>query len=200
MKMRIYPKLAYVILLVLLTTAAAISQHEHSDKSQKQHGQTGMKDAPYDLQFIDTMSMHHQHGIDMAKMAVSKANSAELRELAKKMVSGQQKDIAQLKSWRDQWYPKMPKAMNMQMHGMSHSSHQDMMKEMGEHMSKLKKATGPAFDTAFIETIIPHHQQAIQMSRDALQKAEHAEIKTFAQKTIDAQQKEIDELSRLKSK
>lgn len=197
--MKTYPKLACAIMIVLLTTAATLSQHEHSDKGQKPHGHAEMKDAPYDLQFIDTMSMHHQHGIDVAKQAVSKAQNAELRELAKKMVSDQQKDIAKMKSWRDQWYPKMPKAMNMQMPGMSHSSHQGMTKEMSEHMSKLKKASGRDFDMAFIGVMIPHHQSAIEMSRDALQKAEHAEIKALAQETIDKQQKEIEQLNRLKA-
>lgn len=197
--MKTYQKLACAILLVLLTTVAAVSQHEHSDKGQKPHSHAEMKDAPYDLQFIDTMSMHHQHGIDMAKLAVSKAHNAELRELAGKMASDQQKDIAQLKGWRDQWYPKRPKAMNMQMPGMSHSSHEEMMKKMSEHMSKLKKASGHEFDMAFIEMIIPHHQTGIEMSRDALQKAEHSELKAFAQKTIDEQQKDIDHLNRLKS-
>ena len=186
-------------MIVLLTTAATLSQHEHSDKAQKPHSHAEMKDAPYDLQFIDTMSMHHQHGIDMAKLAVSKAHNMELRELAKKMVSDQQKDIAKMKGWRDQWYQKMPKAMSMQMPGMSHSSHQEMMKEMGEHMSKLKKTSGHDFDVAFIDMMIPHHQSAIEMSQDALQKAEHAELKGFAQETVDKQQKEIEQLNRLKA-
>ena len=197
--MKTYTKMIYAILAVLIIAGAAVSQHEHSGTTQKQHDHAGMKDAPYDLQFIDTMSMHHQHGIDMAKLAVSKATNTQLRELARKMASSQQKDITQMRTWRNKWYSKMPKAMNMQMPGMSHSSHEEMMKQMSEHMDKLKNATGRDFDMAFIDTMIPHHQQAIEMSRDAVQKAQHAELKALAQKTIDEQQKEIEELSRLKS-
>ncbi len=35
--------------------------------------------APYDLQFIDTMSVHHGNAVDMAKLAAAKAQHPELR-------------------------------------------------------------------------------------------------------------------------
>ena len=59
-------------------------------------------------------------------------------------------------------------------------------------------ASGPAamapHDAAFIDGMIPHHQAAIDMSKDALEKGEHAEIRELAQRIITAQQAEIDQL------
>lgn len=60
--------------------------------------------APFDLQFIDTMSAHHQGAIDMAQPAESKAQKAELKSFARKIVEDQQRQIAQMKQWRDNWY------------------------------------------------------------------------------------------------
>ena len=40
--------------------------------------------------------------------------------------------------------------------------------------------------------MIPHHQLAIDMSEEALEKAEHPELKELAQKIIDEQSAEIE--------
>ncbi|MCR4306170.1 MAG: DUF305 domain-containing protein [Candidatus Daviesbacteria bacterium] len=51
-----------------------------------------------------------------------------------------------------------------------------------------------AIDAHFIEQMIPHHEDAITMSRLALQKSNRQEIKTLAQNIIDSQTKEIDQM------
>lgn len=43
-------------------------------------------------------------------------------------------------------------------------------------------------------TFVAVHESAIAMAKDALSKAQHAELKTKAQQVIDTQQKEIDQL------
>lgn len=46
-------------------------------------------------------------------------------------------------------------------------------------------------DRAFLEGMIPHHQDAIDMSELALKKATQPELRKFAQGVIDTQSKEI---------
>lgn len=60
--------------------------------------------APVDLQFIDTMTMHHKMAMDMANLAGSRAAHSELKTMANKMIEDQQKETTQLKGWREQWY------------------------------------------------------------------------------------------------
>src|SRR5687768_15347861 len=124
--------------------------------------------APYDLQFLDTMSKHHQGAVDMARMSEAKIQHPELKKLVAKIPADQQKEIEQMKAWRDQWYPAAAPAENMQMPGMS-QSHMDM-----SHMETMQ--AGRAYDVMFIDMMIPHHEGAIAMARDALQKAERQEI------------------------
>ena len=140
--------------------------------------------APFDLQFIDTMSAHHQGAIDMAQTAESKAQKAELKSFARKVVEDQQREIAQMKQWRDTWYAGRSQAMNMEMPGMM-----DSMK--GMNMDGTKAMTGADFDRMFLDMMIPHHQGAVAMAKDALNKSEHSEVKKLAQQIIDAQQNEI---------
>ena len=49
-------------------------------------------------------------------------------------------------------------------------------------------------DKHFIEQMIPHHEGAIDMSKLALQKAKHAEVKILAEAIIGAQTKEIGDM------
>lgn len=60
-------------------------------------------------------------------------------------------------------------------------------------MSNLGKAD-KNYDLRFINAMIPHHEGAVKMAKDAQQKAKHAEIKTMAQNIIDSQEKEISQL------
>ncbi len=47
----------------------------------------------------------------------------------------------------------------------------------------------------FITMMIPHHQGAVAMAKDALNKAQHPEMKAFAQKIIEDQDKEIRQMT-----
>ena len=66
-------------------------------------------------------------------------------------------------------------------HG-DHSDHSDTMESMGES------------ETMFATMMIPHHQQAIDMSELALANSSNADVKKLAQQIIDAQAHEIEQM------
>ncbi len=143
--------------------------------------------SPYDLQFLDTMTAHHKSAVDMAKPIVAKSDNAELKAFAAKIISDQNKEIAQMKSWREKWFAGKPAAVNMEMPGMM-----DAMK--GMNMKKMEAAGGKQLDLRFLDMMTPHHQGAITMATEALDKAEHPEIKTLANQIIKAQEAEIKKM------
>jgi len=49
-------------------------------------------------------------------------------------------------------------------------------------MKKMEAPGGNLLDLRFLDMMTPHHQGAITMSKEALDRAEHAEIKTLANK------------------
>ena len=67
------------------------------------------------------------------------------------------------------------------------------MAGMGD-MGGMNMSPDTAFDIRFIDSMLPHHQGAVAMAQQALQQAEHPEIKQMAQQIIDAQQAEIKQL------
>lgn len=165
------------------------------DMSQMQHGEVksdaGAASQPYDLQFIDTMTHHHEGAVQMSKMILGKTQNEELERFAQKIIDDQQKEIAQMKEWREKWFAGKAPAKNMEMPGMM-----DSMKMMsGDHMKMMESMTGKDFDLHFLDMMTPHHEGAVTMAKDALQKAEHAEIKTLANNIIKAQDAEIKKMN-----
>ena len=80
----------------------------------------------------------------------------------------------------------MEEAKNDEMMGMGSS--------MNEMMGSLEDKTGDEFDSAFIQSMIVHHQGAIEMAQEAQTSALHQEIKDLARDIIVAQTKEIDQM------
>lgn len=52
-----------------------------------------------DRDFATMMMQHHQDGIAMAKMEVANGMNSDLKKMAQKGISDQQKDISEFKSW-----------------------------------------------------------------------------------------------------
>lgn len=148
--------------------------------------------APYDLQFIDTMTAHHSGAVEMAKMVDGKTQNAELIKFGKQIIADQEKEIGQMKEWREKWFKGAPRALNMEMPG--------MMDSMKMDMSKLSNSKDKAFDLAFIEMMIPHHAGAVSMAKEALTKSEKPEIKTLSNNIIKAQEAEIKMMNEWKEK
>jgi len=145
--------------------------------------------APFDLEFIDTMSAHHKNGIEMAKTAGTKAQHRELKTFALRIEESRQSEIAQMKSWRDQWYAGMASAENSEMPGMMDSA-------SGIYLSKINAATGPEFDLVFINMMTLDHAGAVTMANEALIKAQHPEIKKLANQIISEQRRDLQQISK----
>ncbi len=63
------------------------------------------KREPFDEAFINAMIPHHQSAIEMAAVASEKSENPSVKDLAGNIMSAQKREIAQMKRWREQWYP-----------------------------------------------------------------------------------------------
>ena len=70
---------------------------------------------------------------------------------------------------------------------------------MDHDMSAMAPSDAP-YDLLFLDSMVAHHQGAIDMARDALDKAEHAELKAFAQNVIMQQDGEITQMQTWRAK
>lgn len=58
----------------------------------------------FDQAFLAEMIVHHQGAVEMAEQALSNAGHQEIKDLANAIISAQNKEIAQMKSWQKSWY------------------------------------------------------------------------------------------------
>ncbi len=154
----------------------------------------GPADANYDLRFIDAMIPHHQGATVMAKEAQKKSQRPEIKKLADEIIKAQNQEITQMKQWRTTWYAKAgdkPMAYDAKMgHMMEMSSDQKQAMMMNMDLG----AANAEFDLRFINAMIPHHESAVVMAKDALQKSQRPEIKNLVQEIIKAQNTEINQM------
>lgn len=64
----------------------------------------GAADAEFDLRFMNAMIAHHEGALIMAQDALSKSKRPEIKQLAQEIITSQQKEIDQMKQWRQAWY------------------------------------------------------------------------------------------------
>jgi uncharacterized protein (DUF305 family) len=142
---------------------------------------------PFDLQFIDQMIPHHEGALMSSEHMISNSKRPEMRQLYENIQKSQSEQIEQMQEWRKEWYPDagQPSGMmgeeqtgSMMGNGLMDGSMQGMM-------------SGNALDTMFLKMMIPHHQMAVDMSDEALSKAEHPELRELAQEIRDEQSSEI---------
>ncbi|ARV59639.1 DUF305 domain-containing protein [Nostocales cyanobacterium HT-58-2] len=74
------------------------------EKAMRMDMDLGAADAQFDLRFINAMIPHHEGAITMAQDALSKSKRPEIKKLAQDIITSQQKEIDQMKQWRQAWY------------------------------------------------------------------------------------------------
>jgi uncharacterized protein (DUF305 family) len=60
---------------------------------------------PFDKAFIDNMIPHHESAIETAEVVLEESENPEIRQIAGAIVDAQEREIEQMRSWRDEWYP-----------------------------------------------------------------------------------------------
>lgn len=158
-------------LMCLLVATAALAQEGRHDTAMQ------------DRMFADAMSKHHEDGIKMGRMALDKAQSAELRAMAQKMIDDQSREITQMQSLRGDG-PRTTMDEMKKMPGMMPESQKQ------RDMARLEAAQGKEFDRAFTEIVAKHHASAITMARDELRNGSNAGLKEIANNIVEKQSEE----------
>jgi uncharacterized protein (DUF305 family) len=155
--------------------------------------------ASLDQQYIDMMVPHHESAVAMAELAMERSQRSELQEFAAEIIAVQSTEIAQLRTWRMEWFGSeetppmsaMPMLQGMSMDMPGHDMHGATM-DMEQDIRNLESASD--FDRAFLEAMIVHHEMAVEASEIVVSGEVRAEIKTLAEGVIADQRAEIQQM------
>ena len=148
-----------------------------------------------DTMFAQMMIVHHEGAIEMADLAVEKADSEEVRSLAERISAAQGPEIEQMTSWLKTWGEETSPTGGME--GMDHGGMDMEGMSQEEAMAELESLSGAEFDQRFLELMIAHHRGAVDMAQDGLDGGENPQALELAQKIIDDQEREIAEMEQL---
>ncbi len=144
------------------------------------------------------MIPHHQQAIEMADLALTRATSPQVKQLAEQIKSAQGPEIATMKGWLTAWgAPEQMEGMTgMTGHDMGGmTSGEGMMTDA--QMKALSAASGAKFDTMWLTMMIAHHEGAIAMSNDVLAKTSNPAVTAMAKSIVAGQAKEIETMKGL---
>jgi uncharacterized protein (DUF305 family) len=135
-----------------------------------------------DETFLAAMIEHHEGAVDMAEIALERAEREELRAMAQEIIDAQETEIDQMQAWLDEWFEG------------GHGDHGITHEEMGMDMDMEEFREAEPFDLAFIDEMIVHHEGAIDMARAILETTERDELREMAEEIIVVQETEIQQM------
>jgi uncharacterized protein (DUF305 family) len=146
-----------------------------------------------DVEFMQGMIAHHAQAIHMSRMAEAhKANPRVIR-LAVKIDQSQVAEIRIMQDWlrnNGQHAPDTSSWRTMTMPGMLTQA----------QLEQLDRATGVAFDRAFLDLMIQHHEGALKMVENlfkAPRGGQEVDVGVFANDVVTVQTAEIGIMRRL---
>ena len=163
---------------------------------------------PYDdadVLFATEMIPHHQQAVAMAKLAPAHGASRPVQAVASQISAEQIPEIAQLRGMLAEWGQSAPTAAPTAppMGGMPGMGGGGALADAApgmmtaDEMTQLEAAGGPAFDRAFLQMMITHHQGALTMAKAELADGRDPDATLMAQNISDAQQASIELMQRL---
>src|ERR1700754_1109848 len=141
-----------------------------------------------DIAFAEDMIPHHRQAVDMAAMVPSRSTNPDLLVIATHISSDQQAEILTMKGLLAQWG--VPDAPNHE-NPMDHSGMHIAGMVDGATLNTIQALSGPSFDALWMTSMISHHQGAIAMAQNEIDRGRSPDAIKLAQMIISAQQREI---------
>lgn len=125
--------------------------------------------------FLEEMIPHHQEAVDTAKQELARGENADTKKLAQEIITAQEKEIADMKSWYKTWY------------GVEYQNDTNYKAMMGT----LANLSGNKLDRAFLEGMIKHHMAALMMAQAVVPNIQHKEVEGLAKNIAETQSSQI---------
>jgi uncharacterized protein (DUF305 family) len=136
-------------------------------------------DTPYDVLFIDRMTIHALSTVDATNQCTDAATLEELADLCTAINTSQQGHLSQMQQWRAAWYPDQPATTGA---GMTMAS------------LVLPDAQAVGFDERFVEALLPHYAGTQALAEHAARNAERDELRDLATQMVLMQQPRLEQM------
>ena len=195
--MKISKKSAAVLAVVLVITSgffayALLNPNESNQMGSMDHGGShsttaGKNLSADDAMFLQMMIPHHGQAVIISEYALTNSKNEQILSIANKIKADQANEVAQMSKWlADDGFGTDAGHSMSAMAGMLSS----------DQLATLKKSKGSSFDKLFLNSMIAHHQGALQMV-SMIENSKVASLRDFAVSISKAQQAEIEQMQEI---
>ena len=162
-----------------------------------------------DAGFCRDMSRHHLQAVEMANLALTRSQDADVQRLAFDISSTQTNQVGRMQGWLALWGLPLTGgdpmswmgAGAMAGHHMSDAAAADgaVMPGMATEteLGQLRSLSGTAFDVMFLQLMIRHHQGGLEMAQYGQQHADEAVVRGLARAIAETQTAETTTMEQM---
>jgi uncharacterized protein (DUF305 family) len=142
------------------------------------------------------MIPHHAAAAAMARLELSRGSHPQLKALAQRIITDQNREITQMTGWLHTWYGVTP----AQAQDHAPAGLKRMAATMDAQMSTMTKRLttvprGSRFDQAFLTGMIAHHKMAAIEAGTVSGRADHPQLSALARQIVASQNTEITQMT-----
>jgi uncharacterized protein (DUF305 family) len=192
---RVAAVLAAVAAALFLSSCSSPASDGHTGEEHSDEPVITGQPAGYnadDVAFATNMIPHHQQAVELSAMVPDRSTNDQLVALAKQISAAQQPEINVMKVFLVQWNENPDTNSGHSGHG---STKQGMVDEAT--MTKLTSLNGAEFDRLWLESMISHHQGAIEMAKAEIANGDNEDAKTLATNIVTTQEAEIGQMKQM---
>lgn len=196
-------KIGWVVAAALLTHSAvgqvpiiqpgAPGQQSRLITAEEASALAGMEYSLGDIQFLQGMIPHHAQAKEMSALAESRTNNEAILAVAARITLSQDDEIAMMQDWLGD------RGLEVTAEDAHHQSGFMRMAGMltDEEMAALAAARGSEFDRLYLESMIQHHQGALDMVEDLLDQRGSVQDPLLYEFTSDVTSDQTSEIERM---
>jgi uncharacterized protein (DUF305 family) len=191
-----FPRTLAAAAAALTLTLAGCSASESSTDGK------GYNDA--DVDFASDMIQHHAQALQMVDLTLGRKLDAEVVTLTEQIRAAQAPEIEKMADWLEDWDQPVPETSrdHANAHAQEHGESVEMNTDMpgmlsAKELESLESASGPEFQTMWLEMMIEHHEGAVEMAEAQVEEGSNAKAVAVAEDIISTQEREISTMQEL---
>lgn len=161
-----------------------------------------------DVEFLQGMIPHHEQAVEMSDILLAKEGvDAEVADLAQQIRDSQQAEIEQMRGWLESWGEPVETTTETatQEDGTPSLAPGDTPIELpdmspGSDMEELRDASGEEASLIYVDDMIGHHEDAVDMAEEQVDSGQNMEVTDLARSIIEDQEAEIGQLEQIKER
>jgi uncharacterized protein (DUF305 family) len=205
--MRKTPAIAALVLALSVSLTACGSEDTSTDTSAEV---STTEHNAADVAFATDMIQHHAQALSMVDLTMGRELDPEVQALADDIRAAQAPEIESMSDWLTEWGEDIPETVRdhanagHDMDDMDSSGDEGMDSDMpgmmsADDMQSLEDATDAEFQDMWLETMVEHHEGAVEMAEAEKADGQYKPAVDLAGDIIESQTAEIEKMQELLS-